>query len=51
MDDQNRELLEEAIAKALENLDDEEVGSEEYSKRISDIRKLYELKIDEENHI
>lgn len=48
MDDQNRELLEEAIAKALENLDDEEVGSEEYSKRINDIRKLYELKIDEE---
>lgn len=48
MDDQNKKLLEEAIAKALENLDKEEIGSEEYSKRIADIRKLYELKIDEE---
>lgn len=48
MDDQNRKLLEEAITKALGNLDKEEIGSEEYSKRINDIRKLYELKIDEE---
>lgn len=48
MDDQNKKLLEEAIAKALENLDKEKIGSEEYSKQIADIRKLYELKIDEE---
>lgn len=48
MDDQNKKMLEEAIAKCFENLDKEEVGSEEHSKRIGDIRKLYELKIEEE---
>ena len=46
MEDENKKLLEEAIKKSLESLDDPK--NESYSKQVSDICKLYDLKIAEE---
>lgn len=44
---ENKELLEEVITASLEKLK-KEGDSESYSKRVSDVCKLYELKISEE---
>lgn len=46
MEDENKKLLEEAIKKSLESLDDPK--NESYRKQVSDICKLYDLKIAEE---
>ena len=46
MEDENKKLLEGAIKKSLESLGDPK--NESYSKQVSDICKLYDLKIAEE---
>ena len=46
MDNENRDMLEKAITEGLERL--KTADSEEYSKRVNDISKLYELKIAED---
>ena len=46
MEDENKKLLEDAIKRSLESLDDPK--DESYSKQVSDICKLYDLKIAEE---
>lgn len=46
MEDENKKLLEDAIKRSLESLDDPK--DESYSKQVSDICKLYDLKISEE---
>ena len=46
MEDENKKLLEDAIKRSLESLDNPK--DESYSKQVSDICKLYDLKIAEE---
>lgn len=45
--DENREALDEVIQKELTELKNMEVGSDDHTKAVNDLAKLYQLRIDE----
>ena len=51
MNEELKELLGEVIKTEIENLTDLEPGSEEHSKAVESLTKLYRLKIEEEKNV
>ena len=48
MEKDNRELLDDVIRKTLEDLGSMETGTEEWEKLSEELRKLYQLKLDDD---